>query len=83
MNPGILFNDKNLLRTDIDVLRLIISLTFKYGYCYVHNDELAEYVNISIRTLSDSLSKLKKLNYIIVNDDYGNRKYILIQKRYQ
>ena len=81
ITPRILFNDKNLSRTDIDILSLIISLTFKYGYCYACNDKLAKYVNISIRTLSDSLSKLRKLNYIIVKSEYKNRRIYINQEK--
>ena len=77
MTPIILFNDKNLSRTDIDVLSLIISLTFKYGYCYACNERLAKYVNTSKRTISDSLSKLRKLNYIKVNNEDNRRKIYL------
>lgn len=74
ITPRILFSDKNLSRTDIDILSLIISLTFKYGYCYACNDKLAKYVNTLVRIISDSLSKLRELNYIIVNGEYKNRK---------
>ena len=81
ITPGILFNDKNLSRTDIDILSLIISLTFKYGYCYACNDKLAKYVNTSIRTISDSLSKLRKLNYIIVKYEYNNRRIYINQEK--
>ena len=81
ITPRILFNDKNLSRTDIDILSLIISLTFKYGYCYACNDKLAKYVNTSIRTISDSLSKLRKLNYIIVKSEYKNRRIYINQEK--
>ena len=81
ITPRILFNDKNLSRTDIDILSLIISLTFKYGYCYACNDKLAKYVNTSIRTLSDSLSKLRKLNYIRINNDYKTRRIYLNEEK--
>jgi len=81
ITPRILFNDKNLSRTDIDILSLIISLTFKYGYCYACNDKLAKYVNTSIRTLSDSLSKLRKFNYIIINNNYKTRRLYLNKEK--
>lgn len=77
ITPRIVFNDKNLSRTDIFVLSLIISLTLKSNYCYASNNYLATYINTSIRTISDSLSKLKKLNYIIIKYDNSNRKIYL------
>lgn len=81
ITPRILFNDKNLSRTDIDILSLIISLAFKYGYCYACNDKLAKYDNTSTRTISDSLSKLRKLNYIIVKSEYKNRRIYLNKEK--
>ena len=64
MTPRIVFNDKKLSRTDIDVLSTIISLALKKDYCYASNEYLAEYVNSSKRTITNSLSKLTELNYI-------------------
>lgn len=58
ITPRILFRDKNLSRTDIDVLSLIISLALNKGYCYASNDYLKEYINSSERTINYSLSKL-------------------------
>lgn len=77
MKPRILFNDKNLSRTDTDLLSLIISLALNNDYCYANNKYLAKYINTSIRTISESLSKLKKYNYIIVKNDNGKRKIYL------
>ena len=77
MKPRILFNDNNLTRTDTDLLSLIISLTLKNGYCYASNEYLADYVKVSKRTISDSLSKLKRLKYIIVRYENNNRRIYL------
>lgn len=81
ITPRILFRDKNLSRTDIDLLSLIISLALNKGYCYATNDYLKEYINSSERTISYSLSKLKKLGYIIVKYENSKRKiYLNIEK---
>ncbi len=64
MTPRILFSDKKLSRTENDVLSTIISLALKRDYCYANNEYLANYINSSKRTITNSLSKLKKLNYI-------------------
>jgi len=77
ITPRILFSDKNLTRTDIDLLSLIISLTLKSNYCYASNKYLAEYINISIRTISDSLSRLRRLGYIKVRYENNNRRIYL------
>lgn len=77
ITPRILFRDKNLSRTDIDVLSLIISLALNKGYCYATNDYLKEYINSSERTINYSLSKLKKLDYIIVKNENSKRRIYL------
>ena len=77
MTPRILFNDRNLSKTDCSVLGLIISLTLKNGYCYASNEYLANYINVSKRTISDSLSKIKRLKYIIVKYENNNRRIYL------
>lgn len=77
MTPRILFNDRDLSKTDCSVLGLIISLTLKNGYCYASNEYLANYLKISKRTISDSLSKIKRLKYIIVKYENNNRRIYL------
>ncbi len=74
MTPRILFNDKNLTRTDIDLLSLIISHALNSDFCFATNKYLASYINTSIRTITDSLSRLKKFKYIIVKNDNSKRK---------
>ena len=74
MTPRIVFNDKCLSNTDRVVLSLIVSLTLKKGYCYANNNYLASYINSSKRTIGNSLSKLKKLEYIKI-------KYIETKRR--
>lgn len=74
MVPGILFSDEELSKTDINVFGLIISLALKSGYCFASNNFLANYINVSERTITNSLSNLKKLGYILVKDENHNRK---------
>lgn len=81
MTPRILFNDKNLTKTDIIVLSLILSLALKNGYCYARDDYLTEYINSSVRTINYSLSKLKNLKYIIVKYENNKRRiYLNVEK---
>ena len=77
MIPRILFNDKNLSNTDRVLLGLIISLALKNNYCYANNKYLATYIDSSVRTITYSLSKLKKLNYIIVKYENSKRRIYL------
>ena len=77
MTPRILFSDRKLSKTDIHVLGLITSLTLKIDYCYASNEYLANYINVSKRTISDSLSKLKKLKYIKIKFINSKRRIYL------
>lgn len=74
MIPRILFRDKNLSKTDICLLSLIISLTFKKQYCYASNEYLADAINVSERTITAHFQKLRLTNYI-------NIKYASINRR--
>ena len=64
MVPRIVFNDKALIITSRNILSLIISLTFKHEYCFATNNYISEYIKVNSRTVSDSLSRLKKQQYI-------------------
>ena len=64
--------------TDKLVYGVINSLANSTGYCYASNDYIGKKVNLSKRTITDSIRKLKKANYIkveIVN--YQRRIYLV------
>ena len=53
----------------------------KKEYCFASNNYLASYINTSERTISNSLSKLKTLKYIIVKyENMKRRIYINSEK---
>ena len=52
--------------TDKLVYGVIIALTNNLGYCYASNDYIFKKVNLSKRTITKSISNLKKANYIRV-----------------
>lgn len=53
----------------------------KKEYCFASNKYLASYINTSERTISNSLSKLKTLKYIIVKyENMKRRIYINSEK---
>ena len=83
MKHRILFNDKNLTRTDTDLLSLIISLTLKNNYCFATNKYLADYIDTLERTIRYSLSKFKELKYVFEKRLMDKEEYILIKKRYR
>ena len=79
--PRIGLIDKEISKTTCLVLGLIVSLTFKNDYCYASNKYLADYLNVSKRTITDSLSLLKKLNYIIIKYEDNNRRIYLNKEK--
>lgn len=50
--------------TDKLVLGIVYSLSIKDNICFAKNDYFANQLNVSIRTISSTLSKLRKLNLI-------------------
>lgn len=52
--------------TDKLVYGIIKALTNNLGYCYASNDYISKKVNLSKRTISKSISNLRKEKYIRV-----------------
>ena len=52
--------------TDKLVYGIIKALSNNLGYCYASNDYISKKVNLSKRTISKSISNLRKANYIRV-----------------
>ena len=52
--------------TDKLVYGVIKALTNNLGYCYASNDYISKKVNLSKRTITKSISNLRKANYIKV-----------------
>lgn len=52
--------------TDKLVYGIIKALTNNLGYCYASNDYISKKVNLSKRTISKSISNLRKAKYIRV-----------------
>ncbi len=50
--------------TDKLVYGIIKALTNNLGYCYASNDYISKKVNLSKRTISKSISNLRRANYI-------------------
>ncbi len=50
--------------TDKLIYGVIKALTNNLGYCYASNDYISKKVNLSKRTISKSISNLRKANYI-------------------
>ena len=66
--------------TDKLVLGIIYSISIKDNVCFAKNEYFANQLNISVRTISSTLSKLKKLNLIKIETKNHLRKIFLNEK---
>lgn len=69
--------DNKLNSTDKLVYSIIKALANSKGYCYATNRYIADKYNFSKSTISNTISKLKKCNYIHTETvDYQRRIYM-------
>lgn len=66
--------------TDKLVYGVIKALTNNLGYCYASNDYISKKVNLSKRTITKSISNLRKSNYIRVETINYQRNIYLTNK---
>lgn len=64
--------------TDKLVYGIIKALTNSLGYCYASNDYISKKINLSKRTVSKSISNLRKANYIRVETINYQRNIYLV-----
>ena len=64
--------------TDKLVYGIIKALTNNLGYCYASNDYISKKINLSKRTVSKSISNLRKANYIRVESINYQRNIYLV-----
>lgn len=79
--PRIVLTGNNLCSTDKLVMGLITSLALKEGYCFASNNYLATSLDLSKRTINDSLSKLKKLGLVRMGYENNNARKIYIDDK--
>lgn len=71
--PRIILNDLSCSQTDKLLFGIINSLSNNKEYCYASNSYLAKELNVGTKTISNSLSNLKKLNYINIKYEKDKR----------
>ena len=64
--------------TDKLVYGIIKALTNNLGYCYASNDYISKKINLSKRTVSKSISNLRRANYIRVETINYQRNIYLV-----
>ena len=71
--------DINLNSTDKLVYGIIKALSNNKGYCFATNDYISKRANLSKSTISNTIRKLKKYDYISAKTiDYQRRIYIKV-----
>lgn len=75
--PRIILNDSNCSSTDKLLLGIINSLSYNKEYCYASNSYFAKELSLGTKTISNSLSRLKKQKYIIIKYVDGKRRIYL------
>ena len=71
--------DINLNSTDKLVYGIIKALSNNKGYCFATNDYIGKRANLSKSTISNTIRKLKKYDYISAKTiDYQRRIYIKV-----
>lgn len=72
-----IMRDKNLSPSDVVLYSLLCGLSNNAkNCCYAPNRYLAEFLNISIRSVQNSLLKLQQYGYISVNIKNHNKRVI-------
>lgn len=72
-----IMRDKNLSTCDIVLYSLLCGLSNNYkNCCYATNSYLAEFLNVSPRSIQNSLFRLKKYGYIVINIKNHNQRKI-------
>lgn len=78
--PRIILSNPSCSSTDKLVFGVINSLSNNKEYCYACNSYFSKELNVGTKTISNSISKLKKLGFIIVK--YNNKeRYIYINPK--
>lgn len=72
--PIVAYHNKDLKPNDKLLMGLITSLSLKNGYCSANNDYLATEMNVYKRTITTSLSNLRKLGFISIQYEKYHRK---------
>lgn len=75
--PMVVLLDEDLSSTTKLLMGLITTLSMKDGYCYVSNRYLSNLLKVSKRTISSSITTLRRNNYLKIDNDNSARKIYL------
>lgn len=75
--PMIVLLDEELSSTTKLLMGLITTLTMQEGFCYANNKYLSNHMKVSKRTITSSITSLKRKKYIKVENEPNIRKIYL------
>ena len=75
--PVIVLLDEDLSTTTKLLMGLITTLSMKDGYCYASNRYLSNLLKVSKRTISSSITALRRKKYVEIGNDDSARKIYL------
>ena len=75
--PMVVLADENISSTAKLLMGLITTLSMKDGYCYASNRYLSNLLKVSKRTISSSITALRRKKYVEIGNDDSARKIYL------
>ena len=75
--PMVVLLDEDLSSTTKLLMGLITTLSMKDGYCYASNRYLSNLLKVSKRTISSSITALRRKKYVEIGKDDSARKIYL------
>ena len=75
--PMVVLADEDISSTAKLLMGLITTLSMKDGYCYASNRYLSNLLKVSKRTISSSITTLRRNNYLKIDNEDSARKIYL------
>lgn len=75
--PMVVLLDEDFSSTSKLLMGLIITLSMKDGYCYASNRYLSNLLKVSKRTISSSITALRRKKYVEIGNEDNARKIYL------
>ena len=75
--PMIVLLDEDLSSTTKLLMGLITTLSMKDGFCYASNRYLSNLLKVSKRTITSSITALRRKQYIKIDNEDNSRKIYL------
>ena len=74
--PMVVLLDEDISSTTKLLMGLITTLSMKDGFCYASNRYLSNLLKVSKRTITSSITALRRKNYVrVANEDFERKIY--------